>query len=138
MGHMPPRFVRSLLLSIVFVWAVRLPGVAQHMNAAGVPCNIPSTTAAEATCFGKEAQIADRDLNATYARMQAVLSPQEKNDLVEAQRAWLKYRDLTCAAEYHLYGGGTGGPVTRSACLAAVTHQRVTELKTIYGWRLEK
>lgn len=50
----------------------------------------------------------------------------------------LKYRDLTCTAEYKLYGGGTGGPVTKMACLAAVTRERVATLRTAYGWRLEK
>lgn len=70
--------------------------------------------------------------------MRLILSPEEQNDLLEAQRAWLKYRDLTCTAEYKLYGGGTGGPVTRLACLAAITQERVSTLKTTYGWRLEK
>ncbi len=138
MDLMQLRILRALFLSTVLVGAVCLPCVAQHMNASGMPCNVPSATAAEAACFGKEARLADRDLNATYAGVQAVLNPQEQNDLLETQRAWLKYRDLTCAAEYHLYGGGTGGPVARSACLAVVTHQRVAELKTIYGWRVEK
>ncbi len=80
----------------------------------------------------------DRELNNVYARVRAVLSPEERNDLLEAQRAWLKYRDLTCTAEYHLYGEGTGGPVTRLACLAAITQERAATLKTTYGWRLEK
>jgi uncharacterized protein YecT (DUF1311 family) len=58
--------------------------------------------------------------------------------LLEAQRAWMKYRDLTCAAEYKLYGGGTGGPVTQMACLAAITQERSATLRTTYGWRLDK
>jgi hypothetical protein len=37
-----------------------------------------------------------------------------------------------------LSGGGTGGPVTRFACLSAVTQERIATLKTTYGWRLEK
>ena len=45
---------------------------------------------------------------------------------------------LVCQAEYNLYGGGTGGPTTHSACIAANTGQRVAELSTMYGWRLEK
>jgi uncharacterized protein YecT (DUF1311 family) len=62
--------------------------------------------------------------------MRSVLNPEERNELLEAQRTWLKYRDLTCTAEYHLYDGGTGGPVTRFACLSAVTQERVATLKT--------
>lgn len=57
---------------------------------------------------------------------------------MDVQRAWLKYRDLTCAAEYKLYDGGAGGPVTRLACLAAITQERIATLKITYGWRIEK
>ena len=108
------------------------------MNAAGVPCNRPSSTVEEAECFAKTSDAADKELNALYARVCSVLSTDEQADLLGAQRAWLKYRDLTCAAEYKLYGGGTGGPVTRMACLTAVTQARTASLRTTYGWRLEK
>jgi uncharacterized protein YecT (DUF1311 family) len=77
-------------------------------------------------------------LNALYAKIRVVLSPEELRDLLESQRAWLKYRNLTCNAEYKLYGGGTGGPVTQQACLAAITEERISTLKTTYEWRLEK
>ena len=108
------------------------------MNAPGVSCNRPSSTAEEAECFAKASDAADKELNNVYAQVQSVLRPDERSDLLEAQRAWLKYRDLTCTAEYKLYGGGTGGPVTRMACLEAITRERVATLRTTYGWRLEK
>jgi uncharacterized protein YecT (DUF1311 family) len=121
---MPLRTLRSLL-SIAFISSAHLASVAQHMNAPGVPCNVPSSTAAESAYFGKAVQTADRELNAIYTQVRSVLSSEEQKELLEAQRAWLRYRNLTCNAEYNLYGDGTGGPVTRSACLAAITHQRV-------------
>ncbi|MDE3199795.1 MAG: DUF1311 domain-containing protein [Acidobacteriota bacterium] len=111
--------------------------LAQHMNAP-VPCNQPTTTSEEAACFANDLNTADKEMNRLYAQARTVLDPGEKNDLLQAQRAWLKYRDLTCTAEFNLYGGGTGGPVTKYACLAALTHERVATLKTTYGWRLEK
>ena len=132
------RSLPLLLLSAVLLGAGPNRAVAQHMNVPGVPCNKPSTTADEASCLAKASEAADRELNDVYARMRSVLNPEERNELLEAQRAWLKYRDLTCTAEYHLYDGGTGGPVTRFACLSAVTQERVATLKTTYGWRLEK
>ena len=112
--------------------------VAQHMNAPGAPCNRSSSTVEEANCFKRSADAADKELNSIYARVKSILSPEERNDLLQAQQAWLKYRGLTCTAEYKLYGGGTGGPVTQMACLAAITHERVNTLKITYGWRLEK
>lgn len=132
------RSLPFLSLFVVLMGSARDLAVAQHMNVPGVPCNKPSTTADEASCFAKASETADRNLNVFYARVRSVLSLEERNELLEAQRAWLKYRDLTCTAEYHLYGRGTGGPVTRLACLSAVTQERVNTLKVTYGWRLEK
>jgi uncharacterized protein YecT (DUF1311 family) len=108
------------------------------MNDPRVPCNKPSSTAEEASCFQRAAEAADNEMNSIYARVRSVLQPDERNNLTEAQRAWLKYRDLICTAEYKLYDGGTGGPVTRLACLAAVTQERAATLKITYGWRIEK
>jgi uncharacterized protein YecT (DUF1311 family) len=108
------------------------------MNAPGASCNQPSSTAEEAGCFAKASDTADKELNRLYEQVRTVLKSDERSDLIEAQRAWLKYRDLTCTAEYKLYGGGTGGPVTRMACLAAITRERIATLRITYGWRLEK
>ena len=104
----------------------------------GVPCNKSSSTAEEASCFQRASESADNELNRIYARVRSVLKPEERNDLMDVQWAWLKYRDLTCAAEYKLYDGGAGGPVTRLACLAAITQERIATLKITYGWRIEK
>jgi uncharacterized protein YecT (DUF1311 family) len=86
----------------------------------------------------RASEAADNELNSVYGRVRSVLSPEEQNDLTKGQEAWLKYRDLTCTAEYKLYKGGTGGPVTRLACLVAITQERVATLRTTYGWRVEK
>jgi uncharacterized protein YecT (DUF1311 family) len=132
------RFGSSFLFAALFVCSASTPALAQHMNAPGVSCNKPSSTVEEAGCFARASDAADKELNSLYARVRPVLSTEERSDLLEAQRAWLKYRDLTCTAEYKLYGGGTGGPVTWMACLAAITEERVATLRTTYGWRLEK
>jgi uncharacterized protein YecT (DUF1311 family) len=133
------RHALSLLLTACLL-SILIPaaGRAQHMNAADVPCNRPSSNAAQGECFAKASEAAEKELNAFYAQVRAKLSADERADLLETQRAWLKYRDLTCTAEYKLYGGGTGGPVTRMACLSAVTQERIATLRTTYGWRLEK
>jgi uncharacterized protein YecT (DUF1311 family) len=132
------RFGSSFLFSALVVSLACMPVVAQHMNAPRVPCNKPSSTVEEAGCFARASDAADKELNSLYAQVRSVLSPEERGDLLEAQRAWLKYRDLTCTAEYKLYGGGTGGPVTQMACLAAITEERIATLRTTYGWLLEK
>jgi len=132
------RLASSLLVSALLLCAACTQVLGQHMNAPGVSCNRPSSTVEEADCFARASDAADKELNGLYAQVRSVLGPEERSDLLEAQRAWLKYRDLTCTAEYKLYGGGTGGPVTRMTCLAAITQERTATLRTTYGWRLEK
>ena len=132
------RFASSFLLSAFLFCSASSQALGQHMNEPGAWCNRPSSTAEEADCFARASDAADKDLNNLYAHVRSALNPEERADLLEAQRAWLSYRDLTCTAEYKLYGGGTGGPVTRMACLAAITQERVSTLRTTYGWRLKK
>ena len=84
----------SLLSSALFVCSASTPALAQHMNASGVSCNQPSSTVEEAACFARSSDAADKELNSLYAKVRSVLSTEERNDLLEAQRAWLKYRDL--------------------------------------------
>ena len=54
---------------------------------------------------------ADQDLNTVYQDLQAILSLQEQEQLIEAQLAWIDYRDVHCVFE----GGDT------SICMATVT-----------------
>jgi uncharacterized protein YecT (DUF1311 family) len=124
---------------VAFAWFLMpTQAFSQHMNAPGVPCNKPSSTAEEVSCFQRSLETADNELNRVYTRTRSALSSEQQRELNVAEQNWMKYRDSTCNAEYKLYGGGTGGPVTRLACLAAITQQRVDTLKTTYGWKIEK
>jgi uncharacterized protein YecT (DUF1311 family) len=111
---------------------------AQHMNAADAPCHSPAPNTEQTQCFITASKAADNQLNQTYARVRQVLSPDEQGDLQQAQRLWLEFRDANCSAERNLYGSGTAAPMVYAACLEADTRQRTAELKTMYGWRLEK
>ena len=111
---------------------------AQHMNAADAPCRSPASNAEETLCFITASKAADKQMNQTYTRVRQVLSPDEQQDLQQAQRLWLKFRDANCSAERNLYGQGTASAMVHAACLEAETRQRTAELKTMYGWRLEK
>jgi len=107
------------------------------MNAADAPCQL-GTNAEETQCFLAASKAADKQLKEIYARVRQVLSPDEQQDLQEAQARWLKFRDTNCSAERNLYGSGTAAPMVYAACLESDTRQRAAELKTMYGWRLEK
>ncbi|MEO1094695.1 MAG: lysozyme inhibitor LprI family protein [Cyanobacteria bacterium J06638_28] len=64
-------------------------------------------------------EAADQELNAVYQDLQSYLSPADQDLLIDAQLAWLEYRDAHCAFE-------TGDLNT---CLAQVTETQVQELK---------
>jgi uncharacterized protein YecT (DUF1311 family) len=133
-----PGFSQMLLLLGGLLCASRAGvAIAQSMNDPKEPCARVASTAETSECFDKAYKTADGDLNRLYGRIQKVLSPDELAALVEAERLWLQYRDATCRAEYKLFGGGTAGPPTRLACLAAETRARQASLLRSYGWRLE-
>ena len=112
--------------------------LAQHMNAADAPCRSAGSNAEETQCFVTASQAADKRLNETYTRVRQALSPDEQEQLQEAQRLWLKFRDANCTAERSLYGSGTAAPMVYAACVEADTRQRTIELNTMYGWRVAK
>lgn len=111
---------------------------AQHMNAPDSPCTGPASTLEATNCFTATWEAADKQLDNAYGRVREVLSPDERKDLQEAERLWMKFRDADCAAERNLYKGGSAGPMAYAACVAVQTQQRTEDLKTIYGWRLKK
>ena len=86
----------------------------------------------------RSSHAADKQLNEANARVREVLTPDEQEQLQEAQRLWLKFRDANCTAERSLYGRGTAVPMVYAACIEADTRQRTSELNTMYGWRVEK
>ncbi len=125
-----------LLLSVVCPSATDV--MAQHMNAAGAPCQSKAPDSPKTECFLAESKKADENLNAFYGKLRIKLRSDELTNLQLAQRLWLQFRDANCKAEYSLYGGGSAGPTVRAACVEAMTRQRTIELKTMYGWLLEK
>ncbi|MBU1377900.1 MAG: DUF1311 domain-containing protein [Alphaproteobacteria bacterium] len=77
---------------------------------------------------GKRHAIADRALNQAYAKAVAEASPDGKIRLRAAQRAWIAFRDLDCAARTGSRGGSFY-PAALSLCLEAVTDARTEVLK---------
>ena len=108
---------------------------AQHMNAAGAPCQKTNgVTIVLDNCFAKAYRAADGQLNQLYKQIRQVLTPDEQQQLVAAQRLWIQLRDATCKAESDLYKGGDAESPAYSACLEEETRQRTADLKTTYGW----
>ncbi|MEW5684903.1 MAG: lysozyme inhibitor LprI family protein [Pseudomonadota bacterium] len=129
--------VVALVLASAFGMTA-FPAIAQHMNAKDAPCRAAATTAQAAACFARAHQDQELVLAKLLNRIRPAVEGDELSLLDRAQTAWLQYRRLSCDAEYAMYGGGTGGPVTRAACLEAFTRDRIVQLHKVYDWRVEK
>jgi uncharacterized protein YecT (DUF1311 family) len=127
-----------LLLFLAICVCVSNRASAQHMNAQDAPCQAPASNAEMTACFISASKTADERLNKIYIRVREVLSSDEQKDLQAAERLWLKFRDANCSAERNLYAGGSAAPTVYAACIEADTRERTTDLKAMYGWRLEK
>ena len=92
------------------------------------------TTLDTSICLAKVLKKVDLQLNDTYQKSLKTVedSAQDGQNLRDAQRAWIAYRDAACKAEYDLWGGGTGGPNAHTICIIRITRQRTTDLHKTY------
>lgn len=92
-------------------------------------------------CANQDYQTADRALNIVWPKvkdfMQSIADLNKENmpdepdagaKLLEAQRAWLTYRDAQCASEAAQFAGGSIQPLIIYSCLASFTRKRTEEL----------
>ena len=86
------------------------------------------TTMGMIECITAEAQRQDARLNKAYKAVMADLSPARKKQLLEAQRAWLKFRDANCGF-YYDPDGGTLARVNANDCMMTATAERARELE---------
>ena len=83
--------------------------------------------AASGTAATDTLRTADQALNATYRDVMSRLSPENRRELLAAQRSWLAFRDATCALE-----ADPDHPAGRMACLDRMTRARTRKLRD-YG-----
>lgn len=82
-------------------------------------------------CLGQDAKEADKKLNQTYQQLikRYETGSPERQKLLDAQLAWIKYRDATCAFSYSRFVGGSIAPSVYSNCIKRVTEQRITDFQ---------
>ena len=115
----------------------------QRYSFEGDPCESTSGLGQQ-ECARRKLDIADKKLNSIYKALLAKLPEVAgteggetgrylKKGLIEAQRAWIKYRDANCEFFGDIYGGA---PVWRSAenlnCRVAMTEARTKELQKYF------
>jgi uncharacterized protein YecT (DUF1311 family) len=79
-------------------------------------------------CAIAETKRQDARLNENYKRLMSKLTQERKNALLEAQRAWIMFRDANCAF-WDDPAGGQSAAVTAKECILTMTADRASELE---------
>jgi uncharacterized protein YecT (DUF1311 family) len=80
----------------------------------------------------EEYRKADKELNIVYNKLKLKLNITDKTALINAQKAWLKFRDLNC--KFTSKEDSEGGVIANKMkidCLTQSTHERINELKNL-------
>ena len=105
-----------------------------HTVTAQDVCDDAYTQAELNQCTYEDYQNADKDLNAVYKVLVDTIKKsgdtEAKTKLVEAQRAWIKFRDAECEFSAHPMNGGSGWPMLHNGCMAHLTRVRTDELRS--------
>jgi uncharacterized protein YecT (DUF1311 family) len=94
-------------------------------------CKSPQTQLDMNLCEGQRAQAADRTLNQVYQQVRAKYRGTPQADkLVDAQLAWIAFRDQECQFSAARFEGGSIAPMVKSGCVAQLTIARTKDLRT--------
>ncbi|MCU0551686.1 MAG: lysozyme inhibitor LprI family protein [Leptolyngbya sp. Prado105] len=81
-------------------------------------------------CANQQARVADRKLNQAYQTlMRGYKGTPRGKQLIEAQEAWIKFRDTNCAFTSAAYEGGSIQPMVYSNCIGRMTSDRTKQLE---------
>ena len=95
--------------------------------------NCCCTTYDTNVCLSRVQDKVDQDLNRTYqSALKRWNQDPEREELHQAERAWVSYRDAACKAEGDLYKGGTIMPSIEMHCVIRLTRQRIAEITDTY------
>lgn len=94
---------------------------------AGVLCNENKTHDLE-ECAKNNFKSSDDILNKTYKTFYLKLSKEDRGILLNAQRAWIKYKDGTCQDAYDMTYPGEEAGIDKWNCLDEVTRSRIKEI----------
>ena len=98
---------------------------------AALDCANANDQATMNQCAGLDYKAADNELNAVYKQITGRLKDNAEATklLVDAQRAWIGFRDAECTFSSSGVSGGSVYPWVYSSCLTGVTKVRVEALK---------
>ncbi|MEM1194920.1 MAG: lysozyme inhibitor LprI family protein [Pseudomonadota bacterium] len=110
-------------------------------------CEEPTRQQEMNWCAAQEFRAADEALNAQWRATSAIMKRRDSallryepegdgtpgyfETMLEAQRAWLTYRDQHCRVEGFVARGGSLEPLLVTTCKTALTEARTKELKEL-------
>lgn len=100
-----------------------------HLQADNFDCRNAATQAEINQCVHQDFQQKDEELNRIYQQYYTKLDAIRKEQLKQAQRVWINFRDLSCQYEADYYQGGGLAPMVYSSCLKDKTKERINDLK---------
>ena len=113
--------------------------VAGSLHAQEVDCSMAETQQDMNICAEQDWQLADDELNLAYAKAMILMRnidadlPAEDQGAVQnlrnAQRSWVTFRDAACAAEAYMMHGGSAEPLLLFGCMARLTAVRTLDLE---------
>jgi uncharacterized protein YecT (DUF1311 family) len=132
--HIGTHLFRARRVALAFVVLLAAAGPAWADD-----CKNATSTVQMNECMTQDARAADAKLNQTYRRVLATLGGADddskqsypastKASLIEAQRAWVKFRDADCKAVFNRWKGGTIRSVMQLGCMKDRAEQRTREL----------
>lgn len=92
-------------------------------------CNNPQTQLDMNRCAEAEYAQADAQLNQVYQRVKAEAAGNGEAALVNAEKAWIDFRDRNCAFVQAPFEGGSIQPTVYYGCLTTTTLERVEVLQ---------
>lgn len=110
--------------------AVAAAAILAALPARADDCSAVATQVAAGACYQAAYEAADKALNATYHEVSRRLAdePDAKKLLVDAQRAWIAFRDAECRFSTSAVAGGSAYPMVAAICMAEMTTARNAEL----------
>ena len=121
------------ITKLLYILLISLSGTVsastdKTLSPAYAACQAKAVSTFEVTeCMYNEYVPQDNRLNAIYKKLNTQVSTERKTQLIEAQRAWVKYRDTNCMF-YANPEGGTAATISSNLCILDMTVQRANEL----------
>ncbi|MCY7407280.1 MAG: DUF1311 domain-containing protein [Alkalinema sp. CAN_BIN05] len=123
--------IPALTMTLV-VTALALPGHSEKDPLTNINCKAAMTQRDMNYCADLSFKAADQKLNQIYRQLRNTFKQTKQNTqepkLIDAQLAWLKYRDLDCKFRADRFKGGSIAPLIYSSCQETLTKQRTTLL----------